>query len=135
MAEGMSAESVLYADADAEAAANGVIDRVSDALVIEILRIRRASCDGRRRVDDVVDRAIELDIVGPFVGRAQIQVRDSPNGVVVDIERAPGIVELGGADDAALYRALPRTFDIGGRYRGAELGNACGDESGPMLPA
>src|SRR5579863_3901421 len=110
----MSAESVLYADADAELPTNGVIDGVRDALVVEILRIRRPGRDGRRGVDDVVDRAIELDIVVPFVGRTQIQIANHRDAVVVDIERTPGIVELCGADDAALHRALPWTFDVGG---------------------
>src|SRR5579871_3430393 len=46
-------ESVLYAHADAELAADGVIDVVSDRLVIEVKDARRPGRDGRRHVGDI----------------------------------------------------------------------------------
>ena len=47
--------------------------------------------------------------------------------IVVDLQRTPGIVELGRTDHAALHRARPWAFGIGRRHGGLEFGRAARD--------
>ena len=60
---------------------------------------------GRGRIEQIVHRQIELNVVVPPVGAAQVEIGNSRDGVVVYLNaRGPAIDQLGRAQIAGLYR-------------------------------